>query len=186
MADQTRYAADPDRLALVLPGGGYTPARPLLHLTRLVLLSLGWTVREVWWRPPAWPNPEERTAWVAEQASAALAEETASRVLLVGKSLGSPAAGLAAERALPAVWLTPLLVEPAVVDRLRAATAPTLLVGGAADALWHADRARELGHALLEVPEADHALEVPADPVRSARILVEVTDRLNRFVAALD
>jgi hypothetical protein len=34
------------------------------------------------------------------------------RPLLIGKSLASRTAGLAADRTLPAVWFTPLLSEP--------------------------------------------------------------------------
>jgi hypothetical protein len=65
-------------------------------------------VQEVWWGE----QPDDYAVlfgWVVEQTAAALARETAGQVLLVGKSMGSFAAGLAAERALPAIWLTPVL-----------------------------------------------------------------------------
>ena len=54
-------------------------------------------------------------------------------MVLIGKSLGTYAAALAAERGLPAIWLTPLLTSDWVVDGLRRSTAPFLLVGGTAD-----------------------------------------------------
>lgn len=42
--EQTRSAGDPRRIAIILPGGGYTPAGPLLHFARAVLVRPGWTV----------------------------------------------------------------------------------------------------------------------------------------------
>ncbi|MGW4296911.1 hypothetical protein ACWEH1_28295 [Micromonospora chersina] len=38
------------------------------------------------------------------------------RPLLIGRSLGTDAAAIAAQRSLPAVWLTPLLTLPWVAD----------------------------------------------------------------------
>ncbi len=52
---------------------------------------------------------------------------------IIGKSLGSYAARIAVDQAAPAGWLTPLLHDATVVDALRAATAPFLLIGGTAD-----------------------------------------------------
>jgi len=190
--DQTRYQADPDKLAILLPGGGwYTAARPLLHQARAVLLRHKWTVREVWWTPPRpvssppWPDGEEWVAWVAEQATKALAGETAERLLFVGKSLGSLAASLAAERGIPAIWLTPVLIEPALVAALENATAPTMLIGGTADSLWDSAVARRIGHPYLEVPHADHGMETDDDPINSAEILKRVTIEMDSFVARL-
>ncbi len=180
-----RWPADPERVAIVLPGRGYTPARPLLHLARNVLFGHGWTVQELWWQPPATTDQDERAAWVAAQATAAVEAETASRILLVGKSLGTYAAPLAAARDLPAIWFTPLLFRADVVDALGAANAPTLLVGGGADWSWDPRLADDLGLSCLELPGADHALEHPDDPVRGAENLVRVARRLDAFAAAL-
>lgn len=48
----TRFDGAHDRVAVVVPGVGYSPARPLLHFARGVLLQHGWTVQELWWRVP--------------------------------------------------------------------------------------------------------------------------------------
>lgn len=165
---------------MVLPGRGYTPARPLLHFTRAVLEFHGWTVRELWWRPPAL---SEYLPWVREQTELAL-DTTPAGTLLVGKSLGSLAAPVAARRGLPAVWLTPLFSNAAVVDALGRSTALTLLVGGTADVLWDSETAHRSGHQVWEVEDADHGLQTP-DPVRSAEIVRQYTVRLCEFVAAL-
>jgi hypothetical protein len=172
--------------ALIVPGVGYTPARPLLHYSRAVLEQHGWTVRELWWEVPGtfsrFSDAEHR-AWVERQVVAVIEGEGCG--LLVGKSLGTLAAGIAADRALPAVWLTPLLVSAPVLGALGRAKAPTLLVGGTADQLWDGAAARELSHELLEFTDADHSLELPGDAVGSAALLQRYVTDLDRFVGGL-
>ncbi|MET9018562.1 hypothetical protein ABZV93_01120 [Actinopolymorpha sp. NPDC004070] len=185
MADQNRFEADPARVAIVLPGGYYTPARPLLHFTGAILHARGWTVQEVWWEPPALSDRVAVAGWVCDQANAALDREKAERLLLVGKSLGTFAASVAVERNLPAIWLTPLCGEGHVTGALTAATAPTLLVGGTGDPTWNGDLARSTKAEVLEIPGADHGLETEADPVNSADILRQVVATTDGFVARL-
>ncbi|ONK13640.1 alpha/beta hydrolase [Streptomyces sp. MP131-18] len=173
--------------ALLLPGAGYTPARPLLHYARAVLEQHGFTVRELWWETPGTFvrfSDAERTAWVERQVVAALAAADDCR-LIVGKSLGTLAAGIAADRALPAVWLTPLLRTGAVAGALRRTPARTLLVGGTADPLWDSAVAGELPHETLEFPGADHGLELPGDVVGSAALLQTYVRAFDRFAGGL-
>jgi hypothetical protein len=179
----TRLAGDPDRVALILPGNGYSPSRPLLHFARAVFARHGWTVQEVWWPMPAPVPRAEFHRYANEHAAKALAAETAGRIALVGKSLGSLAAATAADHGLPAIWLTPLLVDPDLVADLARATAPTLLVGGLADKSWVPSVARGSGHRFVEFPDADHGLETDDDPVNSAEILKQATAAMDGFVA---
>ncbi|HEY6737831.1 MAG TPA: hypothetical protein VI076_03205, partial [Actinopolymorphaceae bacterium] len=65
--EDARHDGDPERVAIVLPGRGYTPAGPLLHYARAVLVHHGWTVQEIWW--PELPDPESTPRWVQEQAT---------------------------------------------------------------------------------------------------------------------
>lgn len=181
--EHTRHGSDPARVAIILPGGMYTPVAPLLYYATAVLLRHGWTVQEVWWTGA--PDRAAAPGWVREQAAAALARESADQVLLVGKSMGTYAAGLAAERGLPAIWLTPNLTDNGVVEGLLAASKPRLLVGGTADPYWRGDIARSSGAEVLEVPDADHAMEIEDDPVRSVEILGQVTAAMDRFVAGI-
>ncbi|MBV1852988.1 alpha/beta hydrolase [Catellatospora tritici] len=180
-----RWLGDPDRVAVLLPGGGYTPAMPLLYYATTVLVAQGWTVQEVWWQPPANRHSIDRATWVNAQTEPVLAAETAPRLLLVGKSLGSFAAPIAAARGLPAIWLTPILSHPEIAAALAAATAPALLVGGGADPSWDPAVAAGLDAAQLVLPGADHALEHPDDPVASARNLTHVTARMDEFLRTL-
>ena len=147
-------------------------------------LAAGWTVQQVFWEVPA--DLTDATSWVRDQAvSAVTAEADGVPVLVVAKSLGTRAAECAAERSIPAIWLTPLLVVPELVAGIRANPARQLLVGGTDDDLWDADMAASLttdGCDVLQVDGADHSMTIGGDPVRSAEILVEVTRAMADFV----
>lgn len=108
-------------------------------------------------------------------------------MLVVGKSLGTRAASYAAERGLDAIWFTPLLVDPVVVEAIAANPGRQLLVGGLVDELWDAAVVRELadsGCAVREVPDADHGMGTP-DAVRTAEIHLEVAGTVEAFLASL-
>ena len=179
---------EPVGTALVVPGRGYPPAAPLTFFAGLALLQHGWSVRQVWWDPPDHESDEQTTAWVRAQVEPVLPDS--GRVMLVAKSLGTYAAPLAAERGLEAIWLTPLLQIPSLVDAIAANPARQLLVGGTADDLaWRTDVARNLaerGCDVCEIPGADHALLTPGDVVRGVEVHVEVARALDRFLSGLE
>lgn len=188
----TRFEPDgePRGLGLVLPGRAYSPSAPLLELARLVLVQHGFTVQPVWWDSSSRPDDVEPDVWVRGEAAAALEAEADSppRVLVVGKSLGCFAASYAAEQGFDAIWLTPLLGEPTVLEGIRANPARQLLIGGSADQFWDTDAAAGLvreGCDVMEIPDADHGLYVPGGAVRSASILADVTRRMDAFLADL-
>ena len=181
------------RVALLLPGLTYSAERPLLHYARAVFAKHGWATREVRWpeRPPQ-REGRDLPVWFARtrsfvhaHTSRILDHETASTIALVGKSMGAFAAGVAADRGLPGIWLTPVLRDSPLPADLRRAAAPFLLVGGTADPSWDPEIARGLGQPWYEAPGADHSLETVDDPVNSADLLRRVTLAMDDFVAAL-
>jgi hypothetical protein len=175
--------------AVVLPGRGYPPAAPGCAYAGYVLRAAGWLVRDVWWDPPPANDLlaiDDEVAWVGDQLASATAG-VAGPVFVVGKSLGTCGARLAAERAYPAIWLTPVLTQPEVADAIRANPARQLLVGGTEDSLWDADVAASLaagGCDVLQLDGIDHGLIDPADALRSAGALVEITRAMAHFVGA--
>ncbi|MCT9111589.1 alpha/beta hydrolase [Streptomyces mirabilis] len=184
----TRFDGGRDRVAVVVPGVGYSPARPLLHFARSVLLQHGWTVQELWWQIPdgfAQFTVVDRIAWVERQVTEAIEAEAGACRLVVGKSLGSLACGITADRKIPAAWLTPVLTIDHVAAALRRAMEPTLLIGGSADKLWDSRIAASLRHDVLEVPSADHGLELADDAAGSVEVLRQVVSRLDRFIGSL-
>jgi hypothetical protein len=179
-----RHEGHPDRCLVLLPGVRYFSQAPLLWFAREAAQAAGFTVLELTERAPADREPFE---WMRERAANALDEAAgAAETVVIGKSLGSAAAPLAAERGLAAVWLTPLLIRPDVVAALNAATQPTLLVGSRADPTW-SDGQMPSTDALevMEIQGLDHSLQVPGDPFASIEVLRQVTSRLAAFLGAL-
>lgn len=174
-------------LAVVAPGRAYSPSAPLLELARRALLQHGFTVQQLWWDATTRGDDEEPEPWVRRHVEAAIVEDHADRVLVVGKSLGTRAASYAAERGLDAIWLTPLLVVPELAEAIAANPGSQLLVGGLADELWDADIARELadnGCDVLEVADADHSMATD-DVVRTAEIHLDVARAVEAFLSRL-
>jgi pimeloyl-ACP methyl ester carboxylesterase len=119
--------------------------------------------------------------WVYEQIAPLAADDT----LLIGKSLGSYAASVAADRELPAVWLTPILTVPWVPAALSRATAPFLLIGGTADEWWDGDLARHLTPHVLEIEHALHGLTVPGPVTASIDVLRHVVTAIDEFLESI-
>jgi hypothetical protein len=181
--------ATTDRSAVVIPGMLYGPRTPLLMYASDSAEARGAQVRHVSWtgRPPA-PDaaPAAKGRWVLAEVSPVVEQDKTdlptAKPLLIAKSLGTHAAALAADRDLPAIWLTPLLTSPWVVDALRRASAPFLLVGGTADKLWDGPLARELTPHVLEVQAADHGMYVPGRLAASAAVLGRVATAVEDFL----
>ncbi|GLY93101.1 alpha/beta hydrolase [Actinoplanes sp. NBRC 103695] len=168
--------------ALVIPGGALGPAAGMLLYAGEVAERRGATVHWHWWSgpPPKHTSPSAEP-WVCDEIEPLLGEGT----LLIGKSLGTNAAGLAASRNLPAVWLTPILTAPWVVAALERATAPMMLVGGTSDPVWEGEVAHRLSPHVLEVPGAGHGLQVPGPAADSVAVLARVVAAMDDFLDAI-
>lgn len=177
-------AGEPVGTAVLLPGRAYPPVAPLLWFATQTLLHHRWRVEHVWWDAPGAHGDADHYEWVADQLMQHLPDH--GRVMVVAKSLGTLAAPLAAQRGYESIWLTPILTEQRVVDALAQNPARRLLVGGTADThSWRSDVASELaqqGCDVLEIPDADHAMQAVGDPVRSAEMLVEVTRAMDAWL----
>jgi hypothetical protein len=171
------------RSAVVVPGGRGGPWAGMLVYAAAAAQARGATIRRMTWPsfPPGALDPAARQA-THDPVVAAELDEAGGTPLILAKSLGSHAAHQAAERSLPAVWLTPLLHSSDVVAALDRATAPFLLVGGTADADWDSALARGLTPDVLEIPDADHGLSVPGPVSRTTAILGRVCDTIEDFL----
>jgi hypothetical protein len=89
--------------AVVIPGGGSGVTTGMLWYAGEVAARRGATVHRHTWTEPV---PATFDATVETWVTAQVAPRLTGRPLLIGKSLGSMAAPLAADRDLPAVWLT--------------------------------------------------------------------------------
>jgi hypothetical protein len=178
------WDGDPARAAVALPGA-LLGGMPSVAFPLYVFVGRGWSAVQVW--DEFLDRALDPTAWVRDRAEAAIeAAKGAERLVLIAKSLSTRAAGLAAERAIPAVWLTPLLDDPESVDGLRRRTAPALLVGGTADPTWDGRLARELSDDVLELPGSDHGLGAGADARALLANLARIVDHVEAFEARLE
>jgi pimeloyl-ACP methyl ester carboxylesterase len=175
-----------DRAAVLAPGGGYSTDGPLLMYAGLAVERRGGYAHRIAWTPPLPERLADSHAWVATQVAAAIDEMVeatgVTAPVLIGKSLGSLAAALAADRSLAAVWFTPLLNYEPTVAALRRATAPCLLVGGTADQFWDGQVARSITPHVIEVAAADHGMFVPGELSASAAVLGQVMTAVEQFL----
>jgi hypothetical protein len=171
------------RLAVLIPGR-LPIHQSLLMFAEEAVERRGGAVHRIWWSPPADCSLDQLTDWVREQVARTLDElgEAGASAVLIGKSLGSLAAPVAADRRLAAVWLTPVLHEDVFACSYENATAPRLLVGGTADPLWNGTVARRLTEHVCEIPDADHGMFVPGPLVESGRAHGTVGTAIERFL----
>jgi hypothetical protein len=176
-----QHEGDPSRCAVLLPGVRYFSQAPLLWFAREAAQARGWSVVEVDERAP---DDQEPFEWMRDQAQRALeAAAGAELVVVVGKSLGSAAAPMVSG---PAVWLTPLLIRPEIVEALGSAAAPALLVGSPADPTWGNGTVPDNSALeVLELEGLDHSLQVSGDPLASLDVLRTVTERVSAFFSRL-
>jgi pimeloyl-ACP methyl ester carboxylesterase len=170
---------------VLAPGGNYGPDGPLLKFAGLAAERRGASLHSVEWELDVGDADAMITARVSAAVKELMATGAAAQVL-VGKSLGSRAAPVAAEHGLPAVWFTPLLanvpVAGTVVAALKRSTAPFLLIGGTADEWWDGDAARSLTPHVVEIEGADHGMFVPGPLAASAAVLGNVITAVERFL----
>lgn len=174
-----------DRSAIIAPGGGYGPDGPLLMYSRLAVQRRGGRTESITWQLGDDADVAGRRRAVAAQVGSAIEQLTASGgagPLIIGKSLGTLAAPLVADRGLAAVWLTPLLTDEPTVAALRRAEGPCLLVGGTGDQFWDGSVARSITSHVIEIDGADHGMFLPGPLSASAAVLGQVISAVEDFL----
>lgn len=174
--------------ALIIPGGRGGPYTPWCMYPADAAEARGAEIDMLWWSrmDPGvgliGPEGDDRGTWTDTDLAPAFAKHGPAKSLVIAKSLGTFATGFAAEHGNPAVWLTPLLISPRVVDGLRRATAPFLLVGGTGDHSWNPDLARELTPFVHEIPDADHGFYVPGGLGETLKALAGIVAAVETFL----
>lgn len=174
-----------DRSAILAPGANYSADGPLLMYAGLAVRRRDGRTRRIVWDLPQTSDVSQLRSAVVSQVESAIGEMTeaaGSVPLVIGKSVGSLAAPVVADRGLAAVWFTPLLTDEATVAALRRATGPFLLVGGTADQLWDGQIARSLTPDVVEIDDADHGMFVPGPLAASAAVLGQVMTAVEDFL----
>ncbi len=174
----------PVGLCVVLPGREYSPAKPLLDFATQAALQNRWAVRQVWWEPQRFADSERIATWAARELAAAV-EGHDGRVLVVAKSLGVYTAGGAAASGYDAVWLTPVLTDPFIRDALAAPSGRQLVVGGTGDHVWDSEAAGALPGTVVEVPDADHSLQITGDVMATIRLHAQAIDAVRGWISSI-
>jgi hypothetical protein len=174
---------------VIVPGRGYGPQAPLLDLAGEALADRDVPVETVNWTVPEGLLDIGPEPFVRAHVSAALHRLTSAvpavQPVIVAKSLGTYAAMLAAERELPAIWLTPLLHIEAIADAISRNPAPALLVGGTNDRSWLPEVAAATKKVVVTVVGGDHGLRPPG-PLRAyTEALGDVGTAIEQFLAQL-
>lgn len=156
--------------AVIAPGRAYGPQAPLLSLAGEALADRRAAVETITWTVPdgllnIGPEPFVRSHVAAAMHRLPEAARTAAPVI-IAKSLGRYAAALAAERELPAIWLTPLLHIESIAEAIIRNPAPALLVGGTRDPSWVPEVAAAAGKTMVTIEGGDHGLRPPG-PLRA-------------------
>ncbi|WP_454811760.1 hypothetical protein [Paenarthrobacter nitroguajacolicus] len=105
--------------------------------------------------------------------------------LIVAKSFSSLCIPWAEEADIPGIWLTPLLTDDRVRSTIGTSSKDDLFIGGSLDKLWDGGRKSEGAGAFVEVPGADHSLQIPNDWRASQKAQAEVFARVEAFAAGL-
>jgi hypothetical protein len=176
---------EPPKVAVLLPGSGYTAQAPLLYWCGVLLREAGWHVEVVEWTVTNEDidNPIPFVEYALTTAFNS-APPAATR-LIVAKSFGSFALPWAVKNAVPGVWLTPILTDPVVSAALASADGTHLAVGGSRDPMWVPENAEGTDASLGTLEDGDHRLEVDEGWQASLDAQYDLFERIALHVAAL-
>lgn len=197
-----RQSNDTTKLAILLPGMGYSCDMPLFYYAETLSLGVDADVLRVEYaysRQPGFrdlPAPEKIRRLLTDTVAArevAFRQRPYERVIFVGKSLGTLAMGhllTTGQQAKEtrAVWLTPLLRNEALRQQIQQYAGPSLFAIGTSDHDYDPAYVQEVqaatsGEAVI-VDDADHSLDIEGDVRASLHALTRVLTSLEKFLAA--
>jgi len=194
-----RQAGAANELAVILPGLNYTCDMPLLYYPTRLLMERGADVLQLHadYTAPAFQSRSrlEQVAQLGQEAREAIkagwAQRAYSRLVLIGKSIGTLGLAYLVTQASYAgattIWLTPLLRQPWLVQSAMQCSGPALFVAGGGDATYDPvalNMIQDANHAqALILEQANHSLEIPGDPSGSIRLMGKIIDVMGRFLS---
>jgi predicted alpha/beta-hydrolase family hydrolase len=192
-----------DRLAIVLPGAGYSARMPLLYYTVSLFLDQGADVLTVdyEYRSVAARNDpsfqQKLTEDVIAAAQVVLQQRGYRHVVLIGKSVGtramswvlsSKASPFADVPDLKTVWLTPIWSDPQIFQSMLNWDGKSLHIIGTADRHYYSGECEqqiaESNKAVMAIPNADHSLDVDGDLKASLDAVYTAVEAIRDFAFA--
>ncbi|WP_211653285.1 alpha/beta family hydrolase [Planococcus alpniumensis] len=189
--DQTR------KLAIFLPGIGYTTKSPLFHYTERLLAEQEYDILRINYDYNH-PLYDEYTMAEIDEAVKEDAKQVIDQVLkgsiyekffLVAKSLGTIALANELERkkfkGAKTVWLTPLVKHQDIFEAMKNCQNPALSFIGDKDHYYDRSRMEELqGNSQLEshvLKDVNHGMDFIGDPLKSIDVLKDVITDIHAF-----
>ncbi len=184
------------RLAIILPGAGYTTHKPLLYYTTSVLYNEGFDVLHVNYKYDSKElanlSEEDFTRDIQLVIDNATKDRQYDSFILVAKSLGTIALSHLINFPLfkeaKVVWMTPLLQKDDVYQAMLTSGQKGLCVIGDADYCFIEDRFSELKKkanlSTMVVQGGNHSLELINDPISSIERLADVMKEIQEFAVA--
>jgi len=185
-------------LGLILPGLLYGCDRPLLYYPTQLLQWRGADAlqlrRDYTSQEFASASQEEQAGSLMRDCQALLdagrAQKDYTGYILVGKSLGT--IGLVyllsrlAGQKVAAIWLTPLLQQPRLVEAAANTSGPALFIAGSSDPIYDPQAMARIRQATgaesLIIQGADHSMQIPGDMTRSLFVMQKVMQGIADFL----
>ncbi|MCM3758989.1 alpha/beta hydrolase [Sporosarcina aquimarina] len=184
------------KIAILLPGAGYTVQAPLLHYSTGVFLNKSFDVLQVNYSYNNFYDNlsmDEIAEAIKHDVRAVidkvLNNNSYEYFYLIGKSLGTIAMTSELKREkfsnAKTVWLTPLLQRDDVFETILKSKNRGLCFIGDNDRHYNAERYKQLVNNTNIVsrlfPNANHSLQYESDPVNSIDVLKSVIKEINEF-----
>lgn len=185
------------KLAIFLPGTGYTVKSPAFHFSEAIFVNKSFDILKVDYRYNDAMyddfSMEDLTEAIKHDVRTVLdkvlQENNYENFYLVGKSLGTIAMSSELQRDIfagaKAIWLTPLLHKDEVFDAMLASKNEGLCIIGDNDRCFIEDRYnRLLKNSTITsklYPNVNHSMEYDNDPVGSIDVLKSVINDIEHF-----
>ncbi|MCM3617497.1 alpha/beta hydrolase [Sutcliffiella horikoshii] len=181
------------KLAIILPGAGYTSQGPLLHFSSGHYFNQGFDVLQVNYRfGEAELNPFDAEGFnknVIHTLEEALKERHYDQYVFIAKSIGTIALPkiikLQDYKNASAVWLTPLLHRDDVYQAMLQTENNSLCIIGDKDFCYREERFTNLeSHSAFKtllIADGDHSLEDKENVLGSIDMLKHVIDNIIEF-----
>jgi hypothetical protein len=189
-----------DRLALILPGAGYTTMGPMLYYTLNALLQRRSDTLALEYGPvmSALESKEDRLRALSriplDALNTVLQRKKYRHLTAVGKSMGTMALALLSRDAkkreympqsVESLWLTPLLKDTTIVGEIPRLGQRQYVVTGNQDVTHYSREGLESLPQSVEavtVQGANHGLDIEGDALASTRVMTSVMEGISRFL----
>ncbi|GAA0316028.1 hypothetical protein GCM10008967_03240 [Bacillus carboniphilus] len=187
------------KVAVFFPGVGYTTKFPLFYYSTALFREKGYDVLHVNYdfRSKEYETltNEEYANCIKEDTKKAvdvsLSNHSYEEFVVLGKSIGTMAMSYEMDTRewfsdAKAIWLTPLIHNNFVFEKMSTCTQNSLSVIGSADFAYKEDRWNEIGqlsnYQTLLLEGADHSLEIKSDLEQSLDLMKQTIQAIEKFI----